>query len=205
VPSDPLAPLMARFLAEADRLGRRALASGNYQAWARDFQQQLIDYHLASYFLGKSAAQLSPEAERILTRLIDQQLAYVKKFGGAAGDLSDAMFLARSSLYAGALKATYYRAKYSDWVLPFVPTEKCECMVNCTCMIRVDDLGGGRGLMYWILGDNEHCPTCLNRKADSPFRVRRAADVSQTHPGARHSAPAGQKPADDRAAHHARG
>lgn len=188
MPSDPLSPLMERFLAEVTRLGETALRTGDYTRWATDFQQQLIDYHLASYFLGKDESQLSPAAEKVLAALIETQLAYAKKFGAIAGDLSDALFLARSSLYAGGLKATYYRAKYAEWDLPFVPTERCACIVNCTCRIRVDDQGGGRGLMFWVLGESEHCPTCLNRKADSPYRVRRAANVTQAHDRARHAA-----------------
>lgn len=171
---DPLPNLLTSFLAEVDRLGQRALSSGDYDRWARDFQQALVDYHLGAYFLGKDDTQLSPEAARVLDTLISQQLAYAKRFGEQASALSDAAFLARSSLYGGALKTTYSKAKWSDWNLPFHPGENCECHVNCQCHWDGRNLSGRVGTFYWILGDNEHCPTCLQRWNEGrPYRIRR--------------------------------
>lgn len=189
MPSDPLAPLMTRFLAEVARLGERALSSGDYQTWARDFQQQLVDYHLASYFLGKDESQLSPLAEKVLTTLIGQQIAYAKRFGAEAGALSDAAFLARSSLYGGALKATYSRAKWAGWPLPFHPTEKCECMVNCQCHWegRNLDQAKGNGDFTWKVGqDAIQCPTCQLRYENNPYLIRKGRYVAQTQSRARH-------------------
>jgi len=191
--SDPLAPLMTRFLAEAQRLGDRALASGDYARWAEDFQQQLVDYHLAAYFLGKDESQLSKAAEKVLTKLIDQQLAYAKKFGDVAGSLSDAAFLARSSLYGGALKATYSRAKWANWPLPFHPTERCECMANCQCHWAGANLdqAKGNGDFTWKVGhDAIQCPTCQLRHENNPYLIRGGKYVTQANTRARHAAAA---------------
>ncbi len=171
---DPLPNLLTAFLAESERLGNQALASGDYDRWARDFQDALVAYHLGAYFLGKDDTQLSPEAAKVLDTLIGQQIAYAKKFGEQASALSDAAFLARSSLYGGALKATYSKAKWADWALPFHPTEGCECIVNCQCHWDGRNLDGPVGTFSWILGDNEHCPTCLDRWNDGkPYKIRR--------------------------------
>lgn len=197
MPTDPLALLMERFLAEVARLGETALRTGNYARWASDFQQQLVDYHLASYFLGKDESQLSSAAEKILNKLIGQQITYAKKFGALAGSLSDDMFLARSSLYAGALKAAYSRAKWANWPLPFHPTEKCECMVNCQCHWEGQSLDStkGNGDFVWKVGqDAIQCPTCQLRHEGNPYLIRGGKYVFQAHTRARHAAAASEEP-----------
>lgn len=184
----PLDRLLARFLAEVQRLGDRAIATGDYRRWADDFQRALVDYHLGAYFLGKDATDLSPAAERVLRTLIEQQLQFARVFGSERSELSDRAFLARSSLYAGALKATYSHAKWADWDLPFHPTEGCECIVNCQCHWDGQQLDRPVASFYWVLGENEHCPTCLQRWQDGkPYKIRRK-NVTETNDRARGAA-----------------
>lgn len=184
----PLDVLLGHFLVEVERLGNRAIASGDYKRWADEFQAALVEYHLGAYFLGKGATDLSPAAEKVLRKLIEQQLQFARVFGSERSELSDRAFLARSSLYGGALKATYSQAKWADWALPFHPTENCACYTNCQCHWDGQQLDRPIATFYWVLAENEHCPTCLSRWNDGkPYKIRRNR-VAETNDRARHAA-----------------
>ena len=146
--------------------------------WARQMARTIGDGHRDAYRLGTGTKDMDPAARAYLAQTIAAQVKYLTGFAQdlRREDMSAALMKARAALYAGALKATYYRAKYWQWDLPFVPTEGSECMVNCTCSIDVTEAGDDTGLMAWTLGEHAHaetCPTCLNRADDSPFTVRK--------------------------------
>ena len=176
---DDLRALLERVLADIARsvdayLGQRL----SRHEWARQMARTIGDGHRDAYRLGAGVKDMSPEARAFLASAIADQVKYLTGFSQdvRSEHMTPALMKARAALYAGALKGTYYRARFWPWDLPFVPTEGSECMVNCTCTIDVTDAGDGTGLMAWTLGEHAHaetCPTCLNRADDSPFTVRK--------------------------------
>ena len=176
---DDLRDLLERVLADIAHsvdayLGQRI----SRHEWARQMARTIGDGHRDAYRLGTGTKDMDPAARAYLARVVADQVKYLTGFSQdlRREDMSAALMKARAALYAGALKATYYRAKYWQWDLPFVPTEGSECMVNCTCSIDVTEAGDDTGLMAWMLGEHAHaetCPTCLNRADDSPFTVRK--------------------------------
>ena len=176
---DDLRALLERVLADIARsvdayLGQRL----SRHEWARQMARTIGDGHRDAYRLGAGVKDMSPEARAFLASAIADQVKYLTGFSQdvRSEHMTPALMKARAALYAGALKGTYYRARFWPWDLPFVPTEGSECMVNCTCTIDVTDAGDDTGLMAWTLGEHAHaetCPTCLNRADDSPFTVRK--------------------------------
>ena len=96
--------------------------------------------------------------------IVKAQLAYLKGFVAAAPNLSEAQIAARAALYAGAVRGTFWKQRYTG--LPFYPTEGSECMVNCKCSWRQQGAD-----YYWTLHAAEHCPTCINRQSGNPYQV----------------------------------
>ena len=176
---DDLRDLLERVLADIAHsvdayLGQRI----SRHEWARQMARTIGDGHRDAYRLGTGTKDMSPEARAFLAQTIAAQVKYLTGFTQdlRREDMSAALMKARAALYAGALKATYYRARFWAWDLPFVPTEGSECMVNCTCTIDVTEAGDGTGLMAWTLGSHAHaetCPTCLDRADKSPFPVKK--------------------------------
>lgn len=167
--------VLSDIAADADAyLGQRITPT----TWARVMEERLTDAHRAAYLLGADTRTLSPQARAFLAKTIVGQVRYLHGFTQdlRSEHMTPALMKARAALYAGPLKATYSRAKWWAWDLPFVPTEGSECIVNCTCSIAVTDSGDGTGLMAWTLSSHPHaesCPTCIQRAADSPFTVKR--------------------------------
>ena len=176
---DDLRALLERVLADIARsadayLGQRL----SRHEWARQMARTIGDGHRDAYRLGRDTKDMDPAARAFLAQAIADQVTYLTGFSQdlRREDMSAALMKARAALYAGALKGTYYRARFWPWDLPFVPTEGSECMVNCTCTIDVTEAGDGTGLMAWTLGEHAHaetCPTCLDRADKSPFSVKK--------------------------------
>ena len=176
---DDLRALLERVLADIARsvdayLGQRL----SRHEWARQMARTIGDGHRDAYRLGAGVKDMSPEARAFLASAIADQVKYLTGFSQdvRSEHMTPALMKARAALYAGALKGTYYRARFWPWDLPFVPTEGSECMVNCTCTIDVTEAGDGTGLMAWTLGEHAHaetCPTCLDRADKSPFSVKK--------------------------------
>lgn len=115
-----------------------------------------------------------PKADReALKATIREQRRYLDGFMRDWDNLSEAQRRARAALYAGPVRTTYEQARWGDWALPFYPGEGSECKANCRCSWQVEDLGNGRGRATWRLSSAEHCPTCTQRAAQSPYDVRR--------------------------------
>ena len=168
-------PLKLQF---ATRAAIRAARSKlpNVAAWAMSVRRALIQGHTAAHLLGLaerlqvpldgallSQARLS-NAERVdIAKRVNAQLDYLKGFAAAVPDMSAAAIAARANLYAGAVRASYYGARYPR--LPSVPGDgSTPCKSNCKCTLeqRVDGI-------WWVLGAAEHCIGCLDRAAGSPY------------------------------------
>lgn len=178
---DDLRKLLERILGDiassidAYRAGRLPLPS-----WRAQMAKTIGDGHRAAFLLGADTRELSPQARNYLARTIADQLGYLKGFvtDVRAGRVGDAMMAARAALYAGALKATFSRAKWWDWPLPFHPTVDCICHTVCGCKWDGRDLDHEKldGNFYWILTPHphtDHCPTCIDRyNKGEPYLVR---------------------------------
>lgn len=149
--------------------------------WHNALATLLGEWHTAAYLLGRDVQDLSPAARDYLLRTLGDQVDHMNGFTDdvEAGRLSDAQIKARAALYAGPLKATWSRAKWWDWPLPFHPADgETECLVNCGCRWEGKDLDVEQldGDFYWILGQfphAEHCPGCVERyDKGKPYKVR---------------------------------
>lgn len=173
---ESLRRLIASFLERADVLMDGVLVGQITPAqWERAFGKLLVEHHLAAYFTGRNTQYLTPESDRVLGRLMQEQLDYLRGFAAAREGLSEAQQRARAALYGGALKATYSRARWWEWPLPFYPTVGTECQTNCRCrwearIISEEELDAD---FYWRMGPVEHCSTCITRAMDNPYQIRK--------------------------------
>lgn len=167
MPTDPLrlAALMAQ-----------ALPPPTSAAWEREMRQVVTRGHVAAWMAGTAErlgvpldspllnrARLSRAERADITTLVDKQLAYLKQFNAARADMSDAAILARASLYPGALRGSYYGARWGDWEIPdeLMPGNQ-QCVTRCLCTItEVRDNGDGTGTLVRELdGTEAHCDEC---------------------------------------------
>lgn len=148
----------------------------------------LAAIHLAAAQAGSTSAgavlpagqQAGAVADRIAERELAQQLGYLQAWAeelqraGTASGVSEAAVRARARLYAGAIKATWSEARYAGIPLPYHPGQGSECMVNCLCNWRVEQLEEeGNYDAYWIMAAAEHCSTCPARQARNPYQIRK--------------------------------
>jgi len=76
--------------------------------------------------------------------------------------MSDGAVQARSDMYPGAVKSTYYGARYGEWDIPddLMPGNQV-CLTRCLCSIEVKDNGDGTGTLTRRMGGTEaHCDEC---------------------------------------------
>ena len=179
---EKLRKLLERILsdisASADAyLGQRITAA----QWAARMRATIGDGHAAAYLLGADTRTMTPQARAFLARVVADQVQYLHGFTQdlRSEKLSPALMKARAALYAGPLKATYSRAKWWAWPLPFHPADgETPCLVNCTCHWEGRDLdeAAGNGDFFWTLGTHPHaenCPGCIERRQDGkPYQVR---------------------------------
>lgn len=160
-----------------ERRMEQAIARGHTAAWIagaaeRSFGGKVREF--ASRFVGARA--LSTSDRRELSALVARQMDYLKGFAGAREGMSEAAIRARAQLYAGAVRASYYTARWGDWELPWSPGDgSSECLGNCHCSASVADNGDGTGIYTWTLGSGaseRHCATCPGRAGDHPVKRR---------------------------------
>ena len=109
---------------------------------------------------------LSRAERNDLKARVVEQLTYYDKFAAQAGDMSDAAVGARAQLYVGAVKATYFGARYPG--LPTYPgSGTTACKTNCGCDLDERDDG-----IHWILNESlENCDDCQALAAGSPYEA----------------------------------
>jgi len=144
--------------------------------WHNEVVQVLLVGHTAAYLEGRGVRDLTPDARRLIAAVVAEQVEYLGRFTDQidAEGWQDSRMRSRLRLYAGPLKTTYERGRTFGLDLPFMPGEGSECMVNCRCSWRIawldqEELNAD---CFWTLHQAEHCPTCLARAADNPYRVR---------------------------------
>jgi len=138
----------------------------------RDMRKAIATAHsAATYAAIKERTGIMPKglsrAERNdLKARVAEQLKYYDRFAAQAGDMSDAAVAARAQMYAGAVRGTYYGARYPS--LTQVPGDgNTKCLTNCLCSLDERDDG-----IYWILDGGEHCADCEAMAEGSPYNVQ---------------------------------
>jgi hypothetical protein len=147
-------------------------------AWQQIVARSLIAGHYAAYMVGKESKELSEAEQKLLNKLVGEQLTYLNRF---ASDMDDTGWMpaynARGALYAGALKSSYSQGKWREWDLPWHPGDgSTQCLGSCLCHWELDivDAQEREADARWVLGGTEHhCTTCPQRSADSPYRVQK--------------------------------
>jgi hypothetical protein len=90
------------------------------------------------------------------------------------GNLSPKQIAARAAMYAGAVRGTYYAARWGAWDIPpdLMPGQQ-ECVANCRCTISITDNGDGTGILNRKLNGERHCPSCEAVAGDHPIERKR--------------------------------
>jgi hypothetical protein len=137
--------------------------------WADAFRAVLTRAHTAAYMAGiAERTGVAPRglsaAERAdVKAAVKAQLEYLDGFIQELSGLSEAQIGARADLYAGAVKASFYGARF-----PGLPGYPCDggtpCLGRCKCHLESRDGG-----IYWVLGAAESCDGCTARAAGSPY------------------------------------
>jgi hypothetical protein len=177
MPADPLriAALMAQSLPSADDPAwdakmRAVLTRGHTAAWMAGTAERLGVKPDSALF---SQRRLSRAERAEIKAVVEGQLTYLKGFAAARGDMSERAIAARADLYPGAVKATYYAARWGDWEIPagLMPGMQ-QCITRCLCKIAgIRDNGDGTGVLVRELGGTEwHCTECPPLAGEHPVR-----------------------------------
>ena len=137
---------------------RRVITRGHTAAWLAGTAERL-GVPLNSPLLSRARLSRAERAE--IAKLVEKQLKYLKGFQDARGEMSDGAVAARADMYPGAVRATYYDAKYGDWDIPesLMPGNQ-ECLTRCKCTISVADNGDGTGTLTRSLHAENNCDEC---------------------------------------------
>ena len=108
-----------------------------------------------------SRARLSRAERAEIKGIVEKQLAYLKGFEQAKGEMSEAAIQARSDMYPGAVSQTWASARWGDWDIPdtLLPGNQ-QCLTRCLCEISVADNGDGTGTLTRTLNGEAHCDDC---------------------------------------------
>lgn len=172
--------------AESARELTQRLISGNLTpvAWMREMERTVARAHTAAFIGGTSdrlgvkpgsglitARNLSKAERKGLETAVQAQRPYLTRFASDVrrGGLSDAQIAARADLYAGPVRATYSKTRWSDVKLPAHPADGgTACLAWCKCNWVQRDDG-----FYWTLGTAEHCGDCESHASEwSPYKEK---------------------------------
>lgn len=144
--------------------------------WREQMADLLAVGHVAGWQEGRDRRDLGRLAREAINRELAAQTRYLSRFAAEvdARGWQDAQDRARARLYAGAIKATYWRGATFGLQMPFYPTVGSECMVNCRCAWEIvweseEELDA---TCYWRMGAAEHCATCKDRANGNPYVFR---------------------------------
>jgi len=145
------------------------LTSQNATAFERAMQRALAKAHTAAYIRGTADRTgvlpkgLSKAERDDVKARVSEQADFLRGFVQAAPDLSEAQVAQRAALYLGAVRATYYGARFPG--LSSYPGDgSTACKTNCKCHLEARDDG-----VWWIMGSAEHCDDCRALAAGSPY------------------------------------
>lgn len=174
---EPLRRVLALLL-EGVNTAVDSVASGRLSpdAFQAEMVRRLFEGHVAAYLVGRDVRDLSPQGERLIKNAVKEQIDYLNGFADtiAAEGWREA-FAARAQLYAGSIKATFWRARAFGLAMPYYPGDgSTPCLGNCRCSLETvwQDEEELNAEVYWRLGAEEHCTECPQRAARSPYRFR---------------------------------
>ena len=178
----PLDALTTRAAADIKAATASLLNGGSTAAWRTAMERALTVAHTSAYIVGTAERSaggkvrawltklvglraLSKDDQKALKAAVSAQLDYLAGFVSAQSGLSDAQTAARAALYSGAVRGTYYGARFPG--LPNYPGDgSTPCRTNCKC--SVEERADG---FYWILHPAEHCGECQQRAAQwAPYK-----------------------------------
>ena len=146
-------------------------------AWFVEMAQTLTDHHMAAMMTGLGSAALPPAAQAALGKLVAAQLSYLDNFRLVIKDAAafERGWTARAQMYAEAIRAPYWSGRTKMLPLPFLPGDgTTQCLSRCRCAWEVETINEAQGDYdaRWVLGDAEHCQTCIARTGQNPYRIR---------------------------------
>jgi len=157
-----------------------ALSSGQLDvgAWETSMREAIKAEYIQQYLLGRGGLEnMTQQDWGSVGGMIADQYRYLDGFAVevAAGNLSEAQIAMRARMYINSANEAYWRAtqRAKGWpTLPAYPGDgTSECLTNCRCFwdVRaVEDYWEAT----WLLGEAEHCATCLERAAMwNPLRL----------------------------------
>ena len=146
-------------------------ASGAMQKPGLAMRKAIATAHsAATYAAIKERTGVMPKglskAERAdLKARVAEQLKYYDAFAAQAGDMSEAGVVARAGMYAGAVRGTYYGARYPG-LNQYPGDGSTKCLTNCLCSLDERDDG-----IHWILDGGEHCEDCQAMAEGGPYET----------------------------------
>lgn len=150
-------------------------------AWEHAFMQTLSQYHLAAYShgAGLDLRQLTPEDHRLVQAVVDRQKDFLSGFARAfeEGRYTNRTEVAqhRAEMYADATLGTWWMGHTRGWPLPSWPGDgTTQCKTRCRCAWDIQPLDGpGNADARWVLGNADHCQTCMQRSEEwAPLHIR---------------------------------
>lgn len=134
-----------------------------------EMRRAIVTAHTAAYYAGiKERTGVLPKGLSKIERgelkaRVAEQLKYYDAFAAQADKMTDAATLARAQLYPGAIRASYYGARFPG-LDNFPGDGQTACKTNCQCELQEKDDG-----VHWVLGGSEHCDDCVSLAAGSPY------------------------------------
>ncbi len=161
-----------------------ALAAGriDVDTWQQLVARDVLVGHYAAMMAGRETDNLSRGARNQVLTTVAEQVDYLNRFADqiAATGWQDA-YGARALLYGGSIKQSFWRGRTFGLDLDHYPGDgSTPCLSNCTCRLEIvwldeEELDAD---VYWRLGaTEEHCGTCPERAAQSPYRFREGKRV----------------------------
>lgn len=151
-------------------------------AWYDQMSRLLARYSTSTFYLGLGQVVMPPGGLGILKQYLDTQLKYLRRFRNEIEKSPEFQnrWYARANLYANSIKIPFSEAEiYQQFgrflPLPAMPAQGTQCLSNCWCRWRVEQVGKNDYDAYWILDPKikDHCQTCKQRDLEwNPVRIR---------------------------------
>jgi len=173
---DPrLRRVQRRLIAEIDALSAQIEAGEiTPEQWAEDMQEIIGRGMNAALMAGKGSRTLTNTEQATAARLTAVQYEYLNNF---LNEILEGGWLpsytARAQMYGSSTTAAFsmgdvVRQAGQVLPLPSMPTEGTQCLSNCGCEWRIENINEQKGDFnaYWELGKTDNCQTCVQRRAD---------------------------------------
>jgi hypothetical protein len=162
-----------------DLMGQLESGSIQIEDWQAGMQELLATYHLAAYMAGIDSETLNQAAIDAILPELANQFGYLDNFRMVIESAAefDPAFYSRADMYAGSIVTEYWEGATQDLPLPAQPGQGTQCLSNCRCGWRIEEVDAANGDFdaYWELEESteDHCQTCQQRHDDwYPVQIR---------------------------------